>query len=197
MKLNELAAVVHKANAKWWQDPVTQQPIKRNKGELIALMHSEISECDEGEQSEAMDDKLPHRKMGEVECVDAMIRIFDYSAGFSYDLDGPGSDVGINEFTSLNQLTVLTKNMSAVARELEKRGISLIHCKLSELLEHERKGRFDEAGEAIVNCLTHIAIYGALKAYDLQRAFDEKMKFNATREDHKHESRKIAGGKQF
>jgi hypothetical protein len=33
--------------------------------------------------------------------------------------------------------------------------------------------------------------------YDMQCAFDEKMEFNATREDHKHEARRIAGGKQF
>ena len=116
MNLNALAESVHVANAKWWQDVNTGQPIKRNKGELLALIHSEISEALEGERKDLMDDKLPHRKMAEVELVDALIRILDYAAGFGYDLQG---------------------------------------------------------------------------------AFDEKMAFNAQREDHKHEARRIAGGKQF
>lgn len=116
MNLNELAQTVHQANIKWWQDTTTGERIKRNKGELLALIHSEISECLEGERKDLMDDKLPHRKMAEVELVDALIRIMDYAAGFGYDLQG---------------------------------------------------------------------------------AFDEKMAFNAQREDHKHEARRIAGGKQF
>lgn len=116
MNLNDYAAVCHAANIKWWQNIDTGEPIKRNKGELLALIHSEISEALEGERKDLMDDKLPHRKMAGVELADALIRIFDYAAGFNYDLQG---------------------------------------------------------------------------------AFEEKMKFNSTRQDHKHEARRIAGGKQF
>lgn len=114
--LTQLSAIVHVANIKWWQNIDTGEPIKRNKGELLALIHSEISECLEGERKDLMDDKLPHRKMAEVELADAIIRILDYAGGFGYDL---------------------------------------------------------------------------------QAAFNEKMAFNARREDHTHEARKIAGGKQF
>ena len=70
----------------------------------------------EGERKGLMDDKLPHRRMAEVELADALIRIFDYAGAFGYDLQG---------------------------------------------------------------------------------AFDEKMAFNAVREDHKHEARGIAGGKKW
>lgn len=88
MNLTELSKVVHEANIKWWQDMETGLPIKRNKGELLALIHSEISEALDGERKDLMDDKLTHRKMAEVELVDAIIRILDYAAGFGYDLQG-------------------------------------------------------------------------------------------------------------
>ena len=52
------------------------------------LIVSEVAEAMEGERKNLMDDKLPHRKMAEVELVDAMIRIFDYAGGFDYDLQG-------------------------------------------------------------------------------------------------------------
>lgn len=196
MRLNQVAATVHTANMKWWQDPATQQPIKRNRGELIALMHSELSEGSEGEWEGKMDDKLPHRKMGEVEMVDALIRIFDYAAGFGYDLEGIGPD-GLSEFTNLNQLPVMFIKSSEITRKLSDTGIELLHCKLSALLEHERKGRVDAACQAIVDAIAHISIYCALQGYDIQGAFDEKMAFNAIRVDHTHEARKIADGKQF
>lgn len=86
--LNELASICHAANAKWWQNPETGERIERNNGELLCLIHSEISEAMEGERKNLMDDKLPHRRMAEVELVDAMIRIFDYAGAFGYDLQG-------------------------------------------------------------------------------------------------------------
>jgi len=72
----------------WWNDLKTGEPLQRNKGELLCLIHSEISEAMEGERKNLMDDKLPHRKMAEVELADALIRIFDYAGGFGYDLAG-------------------------------------------------------------------------------------------------------------
>lgn len=86
--LNEYAQQVHAANQKWWHDLETGAKLERNKGEMIALMHSELSEALEGIRKNTMDDKLPHRKSEEVELVDCIIRILDYAAGFGLDLDG-------------------------------------------------------------------------------------------------------------
>ena len=88
INLNELAEAIHTANKKWWCDLDTGEPIQRNKGELLMLIVSEVAEAMEGARKNLMDDKLPHRKMEEVELVDALIRILDYSAGFGYDIQG-------------------------------------------------------------------------------------------------------------
>lgn len=118
MNLNDYAMNVHAANEKWWQDPATGLPIKRNKGELLMLMVSEIAEAMEGERKNLMDDKLPQHKMAQVEMVDAIIRILDYMAGHHPECD-------------------------------------------------------------------------------IQKVFEDKMAYNAKREDHKHEARLQAGGKQW
>jgi NTP pyrophosphatase (non-canonical NTP hydrolase) len=74
---------IHKQNleAGWWDKP-------REKGTLLCLVHSEISEAMEGERKNLMDDHLPHRKMAEVELADAVIRILDYAEYFGYDISG-------------------------------------------------------------------------------------------------------------
>lgn len=86
--LNDLCHLIHCMNKHWWKDPRTGEPIQRNKGEMIALMHSELSECLEGVRKDQMDDHLPHRKMEEVELADTVIRIMDYCGGFGLDLHG-------------------------------------------------------------------------------------------------------------
>jgi hypothetical protein len=88
MTLNDYSRICHEANDRWWRDIETGEPIDRNKGELLALIHSEISEALEGERKNLPDDHLPHRRMAEVELADALIRIFDYAGAFGYDLEG-------------------------------------------------------------------------------------------------------------
>lgn len=86
--LNHLADRVHTANQTWWHNPSTGEKLDRNRGEMIALMHSELSEMMEGERKSLMDDHLPHRRMAEVELADLIIRALDYAGGFGYDLGG-------------------------------------------------------------------------------------------------------------
>lgn len=72
----------------WHTDLKSGELLERNKGEMLMLIVSEISEAMEGERKNLMDDKLPHRKMAEVELADALIRIFDYAGRWGYDLGG-------------------------------------------------------------------------------------------------------------
>lgn len=80
----------HRASVKagWYHNIRTGKPKKRNLGEMLCLIHSEISEAMEGERKNLPDDKLKHRPMVEVELADAMIRIFDYAGYRKLDLAG-------------------------------------------------------------------------------------------------------------
>lgn len=86
--LNDLSRDCHATNQHWWHDLKTGKKLERNKAELIALMHSELSETLEGERKDLMDSHLPHRKAAEVELADLLIRVFDYCGAYGYDLDG-------------------------------------------------------------------------------------------------------------
>ena len=90
--LNQMALRVHKANEKWWQDPYTGERLERNKGEMLALIHSEVSEMLEGIRKNLMDEKLPHRSAEEVEAADILIRLLDYCGGFGLDIGGSFND---------------------------------------------------------------------------------------------------------
>lgn len=92
--LNNLSASIHQTNveAGWWTNLETGKPLERNVGELLCLVHSEVSEALEAYRKDLNDDKLPHRKGFEVELVDALIRIFDIAGKFKLDLDGALED---------------------------------------------------------------------------------------------------------
>lgn len=90
--INRLARDIHADNvqAGWWSDPKTGESTvdTRNRGEILMLIVSEVSEGMEGHRKGLMDDKLPHRTMLEVELADACIRIFDLAGAEGFDLGG-------------------------------------------------------------------------------------------------------------
>jgi NTP pyrophosphatase (non-canonical NTP hydrolase) len=87
--LSSAMDVCHEHAKRWRQDPATGLPLQRNRGEMIALMHSELSELLEGERKPGtMDSHLPHRPNPEVELADLLIRAFDYAKSFGWDLPG-------------------------------------------------------------------------------------------------------------
>lgn len=88
--INALVERIYQGNVKagWWSDLTTGKPKERNDGELLMLIVTEVAEAMEGVRKNLMDDKLPHRKMAEVEMADAVIRIMDYCGGRGYDLGG-------------------------------------------------------------------------------------------------------------
>jgi hypothetical protein len=88
--LNNMRDIIHQRNvdAGWWNDLVTGEKLDRNVPELLALIHSEVSEGLEGYRKSLMDDHLPHRPMLEVEMADTIVRIFDLCGGLGLDIGG-------------------------------------------------------------------------------------------------------------
>jgi len=69
------------AAARGWWTKANGTPKKRNFGELMALIHSEISEALEGGRRDLASDHIAGFSMLEEELADALIRIFDLAGG--------------------------------------------------------------------------------------------------------------------
>lgn len=75
-------------DAGWYHNPQTGEQIERNFGEVVALMHSELSEALESHRKNLHDDKLTGRIGYEVEFADCIIRILDTCMALGLDLPG-------------------------------------------------------------------------------------------------------------
>lgn len=82
--------------------------------------------------------------------------------------------------------------------------LMLIVSEVAEAMEGERKGLMDDklphrtmAEVELVDAMIRIFDYAGAFGYDLDGAYADKMAFNATREDHKHEARLRTDGKKW
>lgn len=185
--LNALAARVHRANQKWWVSLETGEPIERNRMELLSLMHSEASECLEGERKGLFDDHIPTRRMAEVEMADIVIRALDYAGGFNIHLYDARGEFGDPEWSTLLHWS----RFNAQSNRGEM--IFAIHRLINGAADELARPSPQLISRVIAGCRIYCDILG----YDLWGAFEDKMAYNEARPDHKREARLADGGKKW
>lgn len=178
MNYNTLAKEIHEANKAvgWWDDP------DRCKLTLLQLVSTEIAEATEAERKDLMDDHLPHRKGGEVELADAMIRLLDMAGAFGWEYDvscvSMGTVVALDDIETIGgQHAYLTMILADMMCDL--------HYELDDS---------DSVYTMMILCIDRVA---TSQGYDLEGALREKLAYNAKRQDHKRETRAAEGGKKF
>ena len=96
--IDNLVRICHGAayTSGWWTNLKTGEDLVEtgnyNVPEKLMLIVSEVAEAMEGHRKNLMDDKLPERKMIEVELADAIIRIFDTAGALKLDIGGATGD---------------------------------------------------------------------------------------------------------
>ena len=167
--INVLVDVCHNASRRsgWYTDPRTGKALKRNLGEMLCLIHSEVSEAADGYHLRANDEKLPCRRALEVELADAVIRICDYAGYRGFELGAALTDqlgegrlakgvarkpvIPVLPVTELDRMNLAGPINAASAccynRDTGTAGtdrrFTRIHVQISKAMEGERKDTFD------------------------------------------------------
>ena len=169
--MNELQKEIHEHNVKvgWWDDA--------DINTKFVLVISELMEALEGDRKNLMDDKLPHRKMLEVELADALIRMLDIGGYHGWD-----ATVTSNEVDEV--VDAIGEDYSAIPFCL------LIACDVV----------LDVYKDHLITYKSFIVLILAMGKYfnlDIMGALHEKREYNATRADHTRENRATTHGKKY
>jgi hypothetical protein len=171
-------------DAGWWHDLRTGAVKDRNNGEMLMLMVSEVCEGAHGLRYGLMDDKIKHRRMLEVELADFLIREYDFCGARQIDLQ-----YEIDAYVAAGDRSHLPDAATPALFRIVQH--------LSNAMEGDRKGNSAARNLGLVQAHQCAIWYGGYHQYDLHDAIVEKVRFNATRADHKPENRLAPGGKAY
>ncbi len=177
MDLNILAFDIYQQNKAvgWWDDP------DRCIYQTLQLVSTEIAEATEGERKNLMDDHLPHRKMGEVELADALIRLLDLAGRYEWRYFS---------ITRANRMISQIESIGGKHLILNKDLCNLA----TSIIDNHHKDRINRLYSSLVNGIFAVA---RSQNYDITGAMIEKLTYNKQRADHKRENRQKEGGKAF
>jgi len=182
--IGQLMQDIHELNVRkgWWTDLGTGERAKRNFGELLMLVVSEIAEGFEGHIEDRLDDKLPTRSMLEVELADAIIRICDTAEGFELPLP-----------SALAAMSQADRALVARTNGPIEQMMSIVLW-LAEAMEADRKRKGAEVKARFIGlAVLQIISIGLQFNLDVPGALHEKLLFNIDRQDHNLEVRKAGG----
>lgn len=178
-----LAADIHQANvdAGWWTDLKTGKPLDRNFGEMIALVHSELSECWSGLASSSWDDHIPDFLNWHIEIADACIRVYDMLGGC---------------FPTPLSFIPFKIDMPEGFLDHEDR-LVFLHALISHALENFRKSRSNECQMYLWRFLDACYEWADEEGFSLLDTINAKWAYNRIRADHKIENRIKEDGKKI
>lgn len=190
MDINALIKKLHKQNVDvgWWD----------NNPSVVEKLHlcvTEICEATEGERKDLMDDHLTHKKMGEVELADALIRLMDLAGrlNVTYENNIPG-----DKQASASYLDVIYKDHGVCAVHLHLvRRLTEIEDKMFKAVTPAfRSSAFTYVINLII-VASEVLGYHPTGSDGILDTVLEKNLYNAKRLDHKRENRAKEGGKKF
>lgn len=176
MNLNNQAKKVYENNVAvgWWDG---EQCLYQK----LQLISTEVAEATEGERKNLMDDHLPHRKMGEVELADALIRTLDF-----------GGRMGYTYTQTVDDIEQVGKDVSTWSVGKRHLGINAEVIGLADSIEYLLNENHFYSG-----VIDSILVVAASFGYDVISAMEDKLEYNKKRADHKKENREKENGKQF
>lgn len=181
---HELSITIHKDNitAGWWHDIETGEPLDRNIGELLCLVHSELSEGYGGFALSINDDKLPHLPMMWVEVGDACIRAYDILGHY----DNVKCSFLESEITDLPAGWITIQDTFLV-----------LHSLVSMSMEGFRKSNIVKGKMHLIQFLDECFKFADRQGVDLLSIISQKRLYNKQRADHKPENRRLSDGKKW
>lgn len=179
---NELSKQIHSEMVAvgWWDNP--DQCLL----EKLQMISTEIAEATEGERKDLMDDKLPHRKMGEVELADTLIRVLDLGGKLGLEYVDRIVMASIHKYLIID----INKTTSIAGKHF------LINRTLTMFASFVLDG-YSKPELTYSLLIESIMEVGKFRGYDIIGALHEKCAYNRERADHKRENRSKTHGKKF